>query len=162
MPIDQEKLARLQKLSANNKVGGIRRKQVNSSSKGQSKDDTKLQSQVSKLNSVNIRDVAEANFFKEDGTVLHFDTVGIQTAPQHNTTVFYGTAKEKQLQDLFPTIIPQMGQDSINALTQMANQIKDMQEKEKSTAGQDAKEGDKKEEDGIPTLVEGQTFDDVE
>lgn len=117
MPIDQEKLAKLQKLSANNKVGGTRRKltKKTGSASGANKDDTQLQAQLAKLRAVTIDNVEEANFFKADGSVLHFNKVGVQVAPQHNTSVFYGLPQEKQLQELFPNIIPQLGQESIEA-----------------------------------------------
>ncbi|KAJ4111523.1 Nascent polypeptide-associated complex subunit beta [Fusarium oxysporum] len=138
MPIDQEKLAKLQKLSANNKVGG--------SSAGANKDDTKLQSQLAKLHAVTIDNVAEANFFKDDGKVMHFNKVGVQVAAQHNTSVFYGLPQEKNLQDLFP---------AIQALSQLAAQM----EKHEAKAPADAE----KKDEAIPELVEGQTFDaDVE
>lgn len=117
MPIDQEKLAKLQKLSIKNKVGGTRRKQTkkSGSSANANKDDTKLQAQLAKLHAVTIDNVAEANFFKADGNVMHFNKVGIQVAPQHNTSVFYGLPQEKGLQELFPGIISQMGPESIQA-----------------------------------------------
>lgn len=158
MPIDQEKLAKLQKLSANNKVGGTRRKlgKKTGSVAGAQKDDTKLQAQLAKLHAVTIDNVAEANFFKSDGNVLHFNRVGVQTAPQHNTSVFYGIPQEKGLQELFPGIISQMGPESIQALTQLAAQLQSQQQK-----GGEAAEGEKKDET-IPELVEGQTFEDVE
>ena len=56
MPIDQEKLAKLQKLSANNKVGGTRRKltKKTGSASGANKDDTQLQAQLAKLRAVTI------------------------------------------------------------------------------------------------------------
>ncbi|CCF58441.1 hypothetical protein KAFR_0E02890 [Kazachstania africana CBS 2517] len=160
MPIDQEKLAKLQKASANNKVGGTRRKMTKKtgSSAGAQKDDTKLQAQLAKLHAVTIDNVAEANFFKDDGNVLHFNKVGIQTAPQHNTSVFYGIPQEKSLQELFPGIISQMGAESINALTQLANQIQAQQQ-----AGEKTEGAEEAKDDAIPELVEGQTFDaDVE
>ncbi|EHM99848.1 Egd1p [Saccharomyces cerevisiae x Saccharomyces kudriavzevii VIN7] len=103
MPIDQEKLAKLQKLSANNKVGGTRRKfnKKAGSSAGANKDDTKLQSQLAKLHAVTIDNVAEANFFKEDGKVMHFNKVGVQVAAQHNTSVFYGLPQERTCKTCF-------------------------------------------------------------
>ncbi|CEP61969.1 Egd1p LALA0_S04e04742g [Lachancea lanzarotensis] len=160
MPIDQEKLAKLQKLSAANKVGGTRRKfaKKTGSSAGGNKDDTKLQAQLAKLRAVTIDQVEEANFFKEDGKVLHFNKVGVQNAPQHNTSVFYGIPQEKTLNELFPSIIPQLGEDSINALTQLASQMQAGQ------AGQEAAgaAADEKADADIPELT-GQKFDtDVE
>lgn len=157
MPIDQEKLAKLQKLSANNKVGGTRRKFAKKSGSS-SKDDSKLQDQLQKLRAVTVDNVQQANFFKDDGTVLHFNKVGVQVAPQHNTSVFYGIPQEKSLQDLFPNIISQLGADSINALTQLASQLQNAQSQEQP--GVQEVEG--KDVD-IPELVEGQTFEaDVE
>lgn len=158
MPVDQEKLAKLQKLSAANKVGGTRRKfaKKSGSSAGSNKDDTKLQAQLAKLRAVTIDQVEEANFFKEDGKVLHFNRVGVQTAPQHNTSVFYGIPQEKSLNELFPAIIPQLGEESINALTQLASQLQGSQ----GAAG--ASEGEEKADADIPELT-GQNFEaDVE
>nr|AAB24290.1 Egd1p [Saccharomyces cerevisiae]AAB63973.1 GAL4 DNA-binding enhancer protein [Saccharomyces cerevisiae] len=96
MPIDQEKLAKLQKLSANNKVGGTRRKlnKKAGSSAGANKDDTKLQSQLAKLHAVTIDNVAEANFFKDDGKVMHFNKVGVKLLV--NTTLLYSTVYHRK------------------------------------------------------------------
>ncbi|GMM56447.1 Egd1 protein [Maudiozyma humilis] len=162
MPVDQEKLAKLQKLSAANKVGGTRRKmgKKSGSGNGSQKDDTKLQAQLAKLHAVTIPDVAEANFFKADGGVLHFNKVGVQNAPQHNTSVFYGLPQEKGLQELFPGIISQMGQESIQALTQLAAQLQQQQQAQGEGEGAATEEA---KDEAIPDLVEGQTFDaDVE
>ncbi|CDO93802.1 unnamed protein product [Kluyveromyces dobzhanskii CBS 2104] len=158
MPIDQEKLAKLQKLSANNKVGGTRRKFAKKTGTS-SKDDSKLQDQLQKLRAVTVDNVQQANFFKDDGSVLHFSKVGVQVAPQHNTSVFYGIPQEKSLQELFPDIIPQMGAEAINALTQMASQMQSAQgaAPEGADAAAEGKDVD------IPELVDGQTFEaDVE
>ncbi|CCK68083.1 CCR4-NOT core subunit BTT1 KNAG_0A04040 [Huiozyma naganishii CBS 8797] len=159
MPIDQEKLAKLQKLSAKNKVGGTRRKLAKkpSSTAGAQKDDTKLQAQLAKFNAVTVDNVAEANFFKDDGNVLHFNRVGVQVAPQHNTSVFYGIPQEKNLQELFPGIISQMGPESIQALTQLASQLQAQQQKGGDIANAEGAEA--KKDEAIPELVEGQTFD---
>lgn len=156
MPIDQEKLAKLQKLSANNKVGGTRRKLAKKTASTGGKDDTKLQAQLSKLRAVTIDNVEEANFFKEDGNVLHFNKVGVQVAPQHNTSVFYGIPQEKPLQDLFPNIISQLGAESINALTQLASQLQGAQMQAPGAEGE--VETENKDAD-IPELVEGETFE---
>ena len=156
MPIDQEKLAKLQKLSANNKVGGTRRKLIKKSTGG-NKDDSKLQAQLAKYRAVTIDNVVEANFFKEDGNVMHFNKVGVQVASQYNTSVFYGMPQEKSLQELFPGIISQLGSDAISALTQLASQLQVSEE-----AKNGASAGEKKDE-SIPELVEGQSFEaDVE
>lgn len=69
MPVDQEKLAKLQKLSATNKVGGTRRK-INKKGNlfnSNDKDDSRLQTEVHKLHPLTIENVAEANFFRKNG-----------------------------------------------------------------------------------------------
>lgn len=152
MPIDQEKLAKLQKMSANNKVGGTRRKQSKKTGNS-NKDDSKLAAQLASLHATTMDNVAEANFFKEDGKVLHFNRVGVQTAPQSNVSAVYGIPQEKNLQELFPNIISQLGAESIQALTQLAAQLSQNAPKEGEA---NAAEG----QEEIPSLVEGQ--DDVE
>ncbi|CCF59561.1 hypothetical protein KAFR_0H01510 [Kazachstania africana CBS 2517] len=132
MPIDQEKLAKLQKLSNTNKVGGTRRKtakKTNSSSAAAAKDDTKLLSQLAKFKAVTLDNIAEANFFKEDGTVTHFDRVGVQMSQEYNLTAVYGIAQEKKLDEMFPGIIPQLGAEAYMALNQLNEAFK-MAEKE--------------------------------
>lgn len=157
MPIDQEKLAKLQKLSAKNKVGGTRRKmpKKTGSLTASNKDDTKLQSELAKFRAVTVDGVAEANFFKEDGNVLHFNKVGVQSAPQHNTSVFYGIPQEKGLQELFPGIISQMGPESLQALTQLSAQLQQAQAQKEAEGGENAESKD----ESIPELIEGQTFE---
>jgi nascent polypeptide-associated complex subunit beta len=149
MPIDQEKLAKLQK-QGNNKVGGIRRKVKKSSAKP-SADDSKLQATLQKLNVQTLDGVTEANFFKEDGKVLHFNRVGVQAAAANNTYGFYGIPQEKEIQELLPNIIPQLGAENLDFLTQLAQQLRQNQ------AGQAPAEG--AEEEDIPDLVEGENFD---
>ena len=105
------------------------------SSASSNKDDTKLQAQLAKLHAVTVDNVAEANFFKEDGNVMHFNKVGVQVAPQHNTSVFYGMPQEKGLQELFPNIISQMGPEAIQALTQLSAQLQQAQNAGNAGAG---------------------------
>lgn len=157
MPIDQAKLAKLQKMSANNKVGGTRRKQVHRSSNS-NQDDTKLQAEMAKLKAVTLDNIAEANFFKDDGNVLHFNRAGVQTAASANTSVVYGIPQEKPLQSMFPQILQQLGPEAIQAMTQLSEAFKmaDAEKLKKEAAGET-------ENDDIPELVEGKTFDqDVE
>ena len=68
MPVDPEKLAKLQKSSAK-KVGGSRVKAKKNIKTEQ--DDTKLIEALGKLKATKIEGVEEANFFREDGKVLH-------------------------------------------------------------------------------------------
>jgi len=149
MPIDQEKLAKLQKQS-NNKVGGIRRKAKKPSQKP-SADDSKLQATLQKLNVQTLDGVEEANFFKDDGKVLHFNRVGVQSANQHNTHGFYGIPQEKEITELIPNIIPQLGAENLDILSKLAAQL----QQQKAANPEGKTEGD----DEIPDLVEGENFE---
>ncbi|CAI4058643.1 hypothetical protein SKDZ_04G4560 [Saccharomyces kudriavzevii ZP591] len=125
MPIDQEKLAKLQKLSAANKVGGTRRK-INK--KGNlfninDKGDSRLQTELHKLHPLTIEDVAEANFFKKNGKVLHFKNAVVQIAPQCNVTVLHGQPKENTIHGLYPSVASQLGNQELDYLTNLAHKL---------------------------------------
>ena len=72
MPIDQEKLAKLQAASRTGGKGAPRRKAVKKP-KGAvaGGDDKKLQAALKKLNVEPVTGIEEVNMFKEDGNVLH-------------------------------------------------------------------------------------------
>ncbi|KAG0672680.1 Nascent polypeptide-associated complex subunit beta [Pichia californica] len=155
MVIDPEKLAKLQKSSAK-KIGGqrIKAKKVNKSSEG---DDSKLQATLQKFNPTTLTDVSEANFFKDDGTVLHFNRVGVQAAAANNTYAVTGFAQEKNITELLPGILTQLGAENLELLQKLAQSLQSNPDSLAALKGQ----AESKEED-IPELVEGETFDDVE
>merc|ERR1712080_234619 len=86
-------------------------------------DDTKLIETLGKLKATKIEGVQEANFFKEDGKVLHFNRVGVQGAPASNTFAFTGYPQEKNITQLIPQILPQLGAENLELLRQLAEQI---------------------------------------
>lgn len=123
MPVDQEKLAKLHKLSAANKVGGTRRK-INKKGNlynNNDKDNTKLQAELHKLHPMTIENVAEANFFKKNGKVLHFNSAVVQIAPQCNLTMIHGQPKENTLNGLYPSVASQLGSQELEYLTGLAH-----------------------------------------
>jgi len=149
MPVDPEKLAKLQKATAK-KIGGTRIKTKKTVKLEQ--DDTKLIEALGKLKATKIEGVEEANFFREDGKVLHFNRVGVQGAAASNTFAFSGLPQEKDVTQLIPQILPQLGAENLEILRKLAEQIQ---------AGKAptslAPEGDEE----IPDLID-QKFDDVE
>ncbi|ODV84583.1 hypothetical protein CANARDRAFT_8566 [[Candida] arabinofermentans NRRL YB-2248] len=158
MPIDPEKLAKLQKASAK-KVGGqrIKAKKVNKSAEA---DDTQLQNTLKKLNAQTLDGVEEANFFKDDGTVLHFNRVGVQAAAAHNTYTFSGFAQQKNITELIPGILPQLGAENLSLLQKIAESF---QQNQGAMDALKASAGGEAADEEIPELVEGETFeDDVE
>ena len=71
-----------------------------------------------------------------------------------NTFSLYGNGEDKELTELVPGILNQLGPDSLASLRKLAESYQSMQ-KEKGENGE-KKEGD---DDEIPDLVEGQTFE---
>lgn len=150
MPIDQEKLAKLQKAGPR-KVGGARVK----AKKGKGEvDDVKLMETLAKLKATKVENVEEANFFKDDGKVLHFPRVGVQAASGNNTFAFTGYPQEKDITQLIPNILPHLGTENLEALRKLAEQIqagKAPTDPSADVGGED-----------IPDLVAGEKFDEVE
>ncbi|CUM45340.1 Nascent polypeptide-associated complex subunit beta [Debaryomyces fabryi] len=155
MPVDPEKLAKLQKASAAKKVGGSRVKAKKNVKTEQ--DDTKLIEALGKLKAQKIEGIEEANFFREDGKVLHFNRVGVQGAAQHNTFALTGYPQEKDVTQLIPQILPQLGAENLEILRKLAEQIQAGKNPELNAGA-----GAEGAEEEIPDLIEGQKFDDVE
>ncbi|EJS42248.1 btt1p [Saccharomyces arboricola H-6] len=127
MPVDQEKLAKLQKLSAANKVGGTRRK-INKKGNifnSNDKDDNRLQTELRKLHPLTIENVAEANFFKKNGKVLHFDSAAVQIAPQCNVTIIHGQPKENTINGLYPSVASQLGIQQLEYLADLGRKLRE-------------------------------------
>lgn len=146
MPVDPEKLAKLQKAGAK-KVGGAR---VKAKKVVREVDDVKLYEALGKMKATRVENVEEANFFKNDGQVLHFNRVGVQAASLSNVFAFTGYPQEKNVAQMIPQILPQLGTDNLEALRQLAEQFQQNKPEE-------AQEGE-----DIPDLVEGEKFDEVE
>ncbi|CAL9732720.1 nascent polypeptide-associated complex subunit beta-1 [Monosporozyma unispora] len=131
MPIDPAKLAKLQKLSATGKVGGTRRKQVKKPHVFA--DEPKLLNEMTKFGAVTIDDVVEANFFQEDGNVLHFDKVKkFEYAPKYNVSAVFGKGVLKPLDDMFQEVLPQLGPEAYYALSQLDEKVKEFEDAKKA------------------------------
>lgn len=115
---------------------------------------------MKKLNPETLDGVQEVNFFKEDGKVLHFNRAAIQALTQNNTYAVYGRPQEKSLTEMLPNILPQLGEENLATLTQLAEQLNlgglDPAAAAQLAAGK-APEG---EEADIPDLVAGENFED--
>ena len=116
-------------------------------------DDKKLQSSLKKLNVNNIPGIEEVNMIKEDGQVLHFNNPKVQASLAANTFAVTGHAENKQITEMLPGILNQLGAESLSNLKKLATNV---------TAGGDSKPaaGDIDEEDDeVPDLVEN--FDEA-
>ncbi|RDA93826.1 hypothetical protein CP533_6411 [Ophiocordyceps camponoti-saundersi (nom. inval.)] len=112
-------------------------------------DDKKLQQTLKKLNTQPIQAIEEVNMFKADGNVIHFAAPKVHAAVPANTFAIYGNGEDKELTELVPGILNQLGRDSLASLRKLAESYQNMQKGEK---GDD-------DEDEIPELVEGENFE---
>merc|ERR1712166_1010577 len=99
--------------------GTVRRKKK-AQHKTSAADDKQLQAQLKRLQVNNIPGIEEVNMFKEDGNVIHFSAPKVQASIAANTYVISGHAENKQLQELLPGIINQLGPDNLMNLKRIA------------------------------------------
>lgn len=60
--------------------------------------------------------VDEVNFFKDDNTVLHFSKPEAYASIQNNTFIVSGEPETKNIKDLLPDILQQLGPKQHKAL----------------------------------------------
>ncbi|GHJ90092.1 hypothetical protein NliqN6_6494 [Naganishia liquefaciens] len=153
--MDPVKLAKLQ--AQNTRLGGKgtpRRKQIKKSASTKEGDERKIQAALGKLNVQPITGVEEVNMFKEDGTVLHFQHPRVNSALPSNTIAITGQGQDKELPELVPGILNQLGPDSLASLRKLAESYQAMAQKQQE-AGGEGKEGEKEaDEEDVPDLVE--------
>jgi nascent polypeptide-associated complex subunit beta len=123
--------------------GSVRRKTKNNR-KTNTNDDKRLQNTLKRLQVNNIPAIEEVNLFKDNGTVIHFANPKVQASIAANTYVVSGHAETKNLQDLLPGIINQLGPDNLQNLKKIA-------ESYNQKPGADAEDGS--DDDDVPDLV---------
>ncbi|KAK7426790.1 Nascent polypeptide-associated complex subunit beta [Neonectria magnoliae] len=128
--------------------GTPRRKMKRAPARGGA-DDKKLQQALKKLNTQPIQAIEEVNMFKSDGNVIHFAAPKVHAAVPANTFAIYGNGEDKELTELVPGILNQLGPDSLASLRKLAESYQSMQKDDN---------GDDDDED-IPELVEGENFE---
>ncbi|BFZ58504.1 Nascent polypeptide-associated complex subunit beta [Savitreella phatthalungensis] len=164
--MDPEVLKRLQARGAPRTGGkGTPRRTIKKVQRNSAADDRKIQAALKKINVQPITGIDEVNMFKEDGSVLHFSRVQVHAAVQSNTFAVYGRGENKELSELLPGILNQLGPESLASLRKLAESYQQMSQAQAEAkaaagagAGADAKEADD-DEDDIPDLVE-QKFDE--
>ncbi|PKI85015.1 Nascent polypeptide-associated complex subunit beta [Malassezia vespertilionis] len=153
MVVDQQKLAKLQAATRAGGKGAPRRKVVKKP-KGAvaGGEDPKLQAGLKKLAVQPLSGIEEVNMFKEDGNVLHIASPKVHGALASNTLAVYGKAQNKELTELVPGILSQLGPESLASLRKLAESYQAMNSQH--NAAQDA------EGEDVPA-VSG-NFDEVE
>ncbi|XP_069014046.1 transcription factor BTF3 homolog 4-like isoform X1 [Embiotoca jacksoni] len=154
--MNQEKLAKLQ---AQVRIGGkgTARRKKKVVHKTATADDKKLQGSLKKLAVNNIAGIEEVNMIKDDGTVIHFNNPKVQASLSANTFAITGHAETKQLTEMLPGILSQLGADSLTSLRKLAEQFPRQSAMEmKAVKEENAEE---EEDDDVPDLVEN--FDEA-
>ncbi|MBN3320907.1 BTF3 factor, partial [Atractosteus spatula] len=86
-------------------------------------DDKKLQFSLKKLGVNNISGIEEVNMFTNQGTVIHFNNPKVQASLAANTFTITGHAETKQLTEMLPSILNQLGADSLTSLRRLAEAL---------------------------------------
>jgi len=109
-------------------------------------DDKKLQSTLKKLAVNNIPGIEEVNLIKNDGSVIHFNNPKTQASLASNVFAITGHGEQKQIAELLPGILTQLGSEGLSHLKRLANNV--VGSKILSSVQEEGKEED------IPDLVE--------
>merc|ERR1739848_115153 len=117
-------------------------------------DDKKLQSSLKKLAVNNIPGIEEVNMIKEDGQVIHFNNPKVQASIAANTFAVTGHAETKQITEMLPGFLNQLGAASFANLKKLATSVTN-QSDTGNTLGADIDEDD----DDVTDLVEN--FDEA-
>ncbi|XP_040580179.1 transcription factor BTF3 homolog 4 [Lepeophtheirus salmonis] len=145
---------KLKQLQAQVRIGGkgtVRRKKkvVHRTA---TTDDKKLQSCLKKLSVNNIPGIEEVNMIKEDGTVIHFNNPKVQASLGANTFAINGHGENKVITELIPSILNQLGPESLTHLRKLAHNIR-------SNEDGGAENNNGEDDDDVPDLVEN--FDEA-
>merc|ERR1712209_235374 len=153
--MNQEKL---QQLQAQVRIGGkgTARRKKKVVHRTATTDDKKLQSSLKKLSVNNIPGIEEVNMIKDDGSVIHFNNPKVQASLAANTFAVTGHAENKQITEMLPGILNQLGAESLTHLKRLASNV--------GGAGvggamEAANNMDEEDDDEVPDLVEN--FDEV-
>ncbi|KAJ1984936.1 Nascent polypeptide-associated complex subunit beta [Dimargaris cristalligena] len=135
---------KLSKLQSQARIGGkgTPRRKMKRTTKSTYVEDKKLTPVLKKLNVSPVSNIEEVNMFREDGKIIHFKAPHVQSSVDANTFVISGKAQEKEMAELIPNILAQMGPDSMASLKKLAEAYQQAQ----GTAGAEG-------EEDIPDLV---------
>ena len=128
--------------------GSMRRKKKVASHNPKA-DDKKLISAIKKYNMQPLNDIVELNMFQDNNNVMHFTKLQVQYSFKESFVFINGSYETKELKDLIPAIIDQVG-------SQHHEYLKKLRETMASTKPEVVK----KEEDEIPKLV-GTNFEEI-
>lgn len=140
---------KLKKLQAEVRIGGkgMPRRKKKIIHTNSAIDDKKLQLSLKKLGVNNIPGIEEVNLIKSDGTVIHFNNPKTQASLQTSTFAITGHSETKQITEMLPNILTQLGPEDLKTLKKLASEM---------TAALPANADD---DDDVPELTEN--FEEV-
>merc|ERR1712037_9600 len=155
---------KLQQLQAQVRIGGkgTARRKKKVVHRTATTDDKRLQSSLKKLSVNTIPGIEEVNMIKDDGSVIHFNNPKVQASLAANTFAVTGHADNKQITELLPGILNQLGPESLTHLKKLASNVTSSAA---AGGGDDDDEKDEKsgddddDDDDVPDLVGN--FDDA-
>ncbi|KAI1293281.1 Nascent polypeptide-associated complex subunit beta [Mortierella claussenii] len=156
--MNPEKLAKLQ--ANQNRSKGAPRRVVKKIHRAVAQDDRKLQAALEKLSLVPQPNVEEVNIFLDQGNVLHFRQPKVHASAPSNTYAIYGRGEQKELTELLPSILNQLGPDSLASLRRIAQSYQQTAAGKAAMAAAGIKPGDLDDvddvddDDEVPDLVE--------
>merc|ERR1711935_855008 len=112
-------------------------------------EDKKLNAAVKKFDPKTIPDIDECNMFRDDNTVLHMRKPQVQYSFREQLLVLQGNPETKNLKDMMPEILKQVGPQQFGYLKDIISQAAN------PTAAAEAED----EDDGPPPLVQGSFTD---
>nr|XP_028563720.1 transcription factor BTF3-like [Podarcis muralis] len=119
--MNQEKLAKLQaQVHISGKGTACRKKVVHRTATA---DDKKLQFSLKKLGVNNISGIEVVNMFTNQGIAIHFNNPKVQAFLAANTFTIRGHAETKPLTEMLPSILNQLGADSLTSLMRLAEAL---------------------------------------
>ncbi|XP_032953746.1 transcription factor BTF3-like [Rhinolophus ferrumequinum] len=122
--MNQEKLAKLQtKVCICGKGTACRKNVVHRIVTTDDKKKKKLQFSFKKLRVNNISGIEEMNMFTNQETVIHLNNPEIQVSLAANTFTITGHTETKQLTEMLPGILTQLGADSLTRLRTLAEAL---------------------------------------
>jgi len=148
-----EKLQKLQAQAAQVRIGGkgTARRKKKVVHRTATTDDKKLQSSLKKLSVNNIPGIEEVNMIKDDGSVIHFTNPKVQASLAANTFAVSGQAENKQITEMLPGILNQLGTDSLTNIRKLAEKMPVQESGER--AAHIAEDIDEDDEE-VPDLVD--------
>jgi len=97
--------------------------------------------------------IEEVNFFRTDGKILHFKHPKVQANVNSHTFAISGNGELKEMTDLLPDILPQLGNEFLTNLRQMANVLQSGKGAA-AAAALGAGAAGEEDDDEVPELVE--------